>query len=139
MKKLVNRYLIEKSDETHIQFFRYIFVGGLATVADMGTLFLLTNYLDVFYLLSAAIGFVLGLSVNYAISIFWVFESTGDFKKEFTLFAAIGIGGLVLNEIIIWGLVDYAGLFYMLAKMISVVVVLFWNFGMRKKFVFKNK
>lgn len=138
MRTLIDRYLIKKSGETHIQFFRYIFVGGLATVVDMGTLFLLTTFGGVFYLLSAAIGFILGLSTNYALSIGWVFETTGDFKKEFSLFAVIGVGGLILNEIIIWVLVDHLEIYYMSAKIVSVILVLFWNFGMRKKFVFKK-
>jgi len=69
-------------------------------------------------------------------SIVWVFKTTGNFKREITLFVIIGLGGLILNEIIIWLLVEKVSLYYMIAKAIAVVIVLVWNFGMRKKFVF---
>ena len=137
-KKIIKRLFIEKTGDIKIQFFRYIFVGGVATVVDMGSLFLLTSYFGVHYLISAAIAFILGVATNYLISIAWIFKSTGNLKKEITLFVIIGVGGLALNEIIIWLLVEEVNLYYMLAKAIAVVIVLIWNFGMRRKFVFKE-
>ena len=130
------KLFFEKTGETSIQFFRYLFVGGMATVVDMGTLYVFTSILGLNYLISAAVGFVLGVTTNYLMCIAWVFKSTGKIEKEIVLFVIIGIGGLVLNEVVIWLLVEEAGLYYMMAKAIAVAVVMVWNFGMRKKFVF---
>ena len=44
----------------------------------------------------------------------------------------------ILNEVIIWLLVEEAKLYYMLAKAVAVVIILVWNFGMRKKYVFAH-
>lgn len=90
------------------------------------------------YLISAAIAFILGVATNYLLCIVWIFESTGRVKKEIILFVVIGVGGLILNEVIIWLLVEEAKLYYMLAKAVAVVIVLVWNFGMRKKYVFAH-
>lgn len=139
MNAIINRYIIKKTDDTFIQFFRYVFVGLISTIIDMGSLFILSEILGINYLLSAAIAFVFGLTSNYLLSILWVFESTKNIKKEFSLFAIIGIGGLIWTEIILWALVDKIGYSVMLSKALSVILVLFWNFGMRKKFVFKEK
>lgn len=133
---LAKRLFFERTEDTKIQFFRYIFVGVVATIIDMGSLYVFTSMVGIHYLISAAIAFVFGVMANYLMSIVWVFKTTGNFKREITLFVIIGLGGLILNEIIIWLLVEKVSLYYMIAKAIAVVIVLVWNFGMRKKFVF---
>jgi len=133
---LAKRLFFERTEDTKIQFFRYIFVGVVATIIDMGSLYVFTSMAGIHYLISAAIAFVFGVMANYLMSIVWVFKTTGNFKREITLFVIIGLGGLILNEIIIWLLVEKVSLYYMIAKAIAVVIVLVWNFGMRKKFVF---
>jgi putative flippase GtrA len=119
-----------------LQFFRYLICGGVATVSDMSVLYSLTHFLHVFYLFAAACGFVVGISINYTLNTILVFKSSGKIHREFTLFALIGIGGLIWTEIIIWTLVGKLHFYLMIAKIISVIFVLFWNFFMRKKFVF---
>jgi putative flippase GtrA len=136
INELAKKLFLEKNHDTRIQFFRYIFVGGAATIVDMGSLYILTSIMGLNYLISAAIAFILGVTGNYLLCIAWIFESTGRVKKEVILFVVIGIGGLILNEIIIWLLVEEVGLYYMVAKAVAVVIVLGWNFGMRKKYVF---
>jgi len=129
---LIHILFVEKSDHGFVQFFRYLFVGGFSALADIGTLFGATEYLHIHYLVSAALAFVVGTVVNYALSILWVFNSSRDFKKEITLFTLVGAGGLGLNELILWILVDHMSVYYMLAKLISVCIVLFWSFSLRR-------
>ena len=47
-----------------LQFFRYLFVGGIATIVDWGILFLLTDLAHIYHLVSAIIAFVAGLITN---------------------------------------------------------------------------
>jgi putative flippase GtrA len=129
---------IGKTQSTSLQFFRYIFVGGLAAAFDAGTLYILSVRFGVNHLVAAAFGFFLGLLVNYVISIAWVFESRGRYRQEIILFALIGAGGLILTEIIMWAAVDMARTPVMLGKIIALLLVLIWNFGMRKKLVFAS-
>lgn len=129
---LVLLLFVEKSDHGFIQFFRYLFVGGFAALTDIGTLFAATEFLHIHYLVSAALAFVVGTIVNYVLSILWIFRSSRDYKKEIPLFTLIGAGGLVLNELILWALVDHASIHYLVAKLVSVGVVLFWSFTLRR-------
>ena len=130
--------LLKKAQGTLPQFIRYLFVGGFAACVDTGCLYLLHQELAVNYLLAAAIGFTLGLLTNYLIIIAWVFESTGSIRQEFALFAVIGVVGLGWTELILWLTVDFAHFPVMGAKVLALILVLLWNFGMRKKFVFLN-
>lgn len=128
--------VIKKTDNGLLQFFRYLIAGGTATVADMTVLFILYQLFGINYLIAASLSFVVGVTTNYTINSAIVFESSGKLKKELSLFAIIGIGGLLWTALILWLLVGNFHFPVMFSKVIAVVLVLNWNFFMRKKFVF---
>jgi putative flippase GtrA len=134
----ISSLLIAKSDKTSIQLLRYIFVGGIAYAVDFGSLFFLTEVVKIHYLISAAIAFILGLLTNYILSIFWVFAKRTLTSKqmEFLIFAIIGLVGLGLNEGIIWFFTALIHFHYLMSKVISAIVVFFWNFFARKRILF---
>ena len=124
---------------TFVQLFRYAFVGGAAFIVDFGTLYLLTNYLGIHYLVSATISFILGLATNYILSIVWVFNNSKLQSRfwEFVIFAIIGVIGLGLNALIMYIATDLCSIHYLLSKIISTIIVFFWNFFARKIILFK--
>jgi putative flippase GtrA len=131
----------EKTDSTLLQLFRYTFVGGFAFLIDFGTLFILTEYVHIHYLISAGIAFIFGLTVNYFLSVKWVFNSRAMENRwlEFFLFAVIGIVGLGLNELFLWILTDMLMIYYLLSKIITTIIVYFWNFFARKLMLFNKQ
>ncbi|MBQ6180806.1 MAG: GtrA family protein [Ruminococcus sp.] len=135
------------TENTYIQFFRYLFVGGLATVVDWGVSFLLFKYVfqEHYAVAANSISFVAGLIVNYVISTFWIFRNSKVESKlmEFLGFAAIGLVGLLMTIGItklfeIW-LADKTSLFQILAKIVSTAAAFFWNFFARKILLFSKK
>ena len=121
------------------EFFRYFLVGGFAFVCDTFTLFSLTQFLKVNYLVSAPVGFAVGTIVNYALSRKWVFRrrTLNNTSAELAIFTLIGIVGLGLNELILWAFQSKLGIYYLYAKGVSGVTVLMWNFGARKLALFR--
>ncbi len=134
--EFVKKILGQKINKGLLQFFRYLICGGVATLTDISILFALTHFLHVFYLVAAAGAFLAGMTVNYTLNTILVFKSSGEVKKEFPLFALIGMGGLAWTEIILWILVDKLNMYVMIAKAVAIILVLNWNFFMRKRFVF---
>ncbi|HAR42967.1 MAG TPA: GtrA family protein [Bdellovibrionales bacterium] len=130
--------LLRKTENSLAQFVRYAMVGGTAAVLDTGCLYLLYQF-GMNHFAAAAVGFLVGLLANYLLSILWVFQSSGNVRQELALFSIIGIGGLGWTELILWVVVNVANGPVLLGKGISLVLVLVWNFWMRKKFVFKKK
>ncbi len=130
----LEKLLKNETNNTFIQLFRYTFVGGFAFIVDFSLLFILTELMGIHYLISAAIALTAGLIINYFLSILWVFDKRKMVNKsvEFTLFAVIGIVGLGLNELFIWVFTEFAGLYYLLSKIISTAIVYLWNFFARK-------
>lgn len=143
----IDKLIKNQTDRTHIQFFRYIFVGGAAFLVDFGSLFALTQLFGIDYsLIFAAIAFILGLIANYALSISWVFNkrTLSNMWSEFIVFAVIGGVGLGLNEFFIWLFPKYISLFVSnayvslyISKIIAAALILFWNFFARKFTLFK--
>ncbi len=156
----------EKIKIIFFEFLRYIVVGGIAFVVDFGSLYLSKEYLfhNLSYgiYLSTAVGFILGLIVNYVLSLKFVFtqakdQGKGRDTKSFAIFAVIGIIGLGLTELgmyigcdllkpqldsslsyigslVNYDLVKYG---YLLVKCIVTAVVLLWNYAGRKIIIFR--
>ena len=137
---MIEKFIKDKTDNTLIQLFRYTFVGTIAFGVDFGLLFLLTEFAGIHYLLSAAISFSFGLATNYILSITWVFNTRNVSNKylEFIIFGIIGIVGLGMNELIIWFSTERINLYYLHSKLISTVIVYFWNF-LARKYILYNK
>jgi putative flippase GtrA len=129
-----------KTNNNYLQLFRYTFVGGFAFLIDFGTLFLLTKYLNIHYLLSAFFAFILGIVTNYILSVKWVFYKRTIQKKwlEFLLFTLIGLTGLALNQLFLWVLTDIFLIYYLLSKLITSFILYFWNFLIRKILLFNK-
>jgi putative flippase GtrA len=135
-----SQQLIRPTSHIAWQGVRYMCVGGVAFVADFATLVALTNGASLHYAVAAAVGFGVGLIVNYWLSITWVFHGRvlTDRRAEFVLFSVIGITGLGLTEVIMWCGTEVAYLDYRISKLIAVALVLFWNFAARKFLLFRE-
>ena len=103
MKQLFEKIFIRETSNTAIQFFRSIFVGGIATVVDMLVTILCKELFEMSETWAVVFGFVFGLTANYVISTFWVFAKAKVKNRtaDFIGFAVIGIIGLGLTELII--------------------------------------
>jgi len=130
----------EKTNNTLLQLFRYTLVGGFAFLFDFGTLFILKEYLNFHYLVSAGIAFIFGLAINYILSVKWVFNKRIMENRllEFLLFASIGLVGLAFNELFMWIFTDIFLIYYLLSKIITTFIVYFWNFFARKLIIFHS-
>ena len=130
--KVENRFYLN-------QIVRFGIVGGVTAAIDYLTLFILVEYFSVNYLFATAIGFFIGSTLNYILSIFFVFES-GRFKTkfaEFSMFIIFTVLGLALNHSIMWFGVDVLVANYLLIKIVSLIIVTLFNFLTKKFLVFK--
>jgi putative flippase GtrA len=136
---LSRKLLKDNTYKTPIQMFRYLFVGGAAFIIDFLSLFILTDFFGIYYLISAAIAFILGLIVNYFLSISWVFNKRKLKNRhlEFGVFAVIGIIGLGFNEVFIWFFTQDLQIYYLISKIFAAIIILFWNFFARKYILFR--
>lgn len=122
------------------EFAKYVVVGGVAFVADFTALALLVSGLGVHYLLATFLAFLLGVWVNYLLSVHWVFSfrSVNHRGAEFTIFAIVGVLTLAASLGLMALLVGVAGMHYLLAKCIAAAFTLIANFAGRRLLLFTN-
>lgn len=138
--KSMNMKLNPDQEDLVIQIFKFIVVGGIATIIDWIIYFVLYHFFKIVPLIANILSFSVSVIYNYWASCKYVFEVTKEKSKfrlfiEFIIFALIGLG---LNELIIFGLYNKAGWNAMLVKIIATIIVMVFNFITRKKFLEKK-
>ncbi len=122
------------------QIIKFGIVGMITAAVDYFLLYALVEFYSMNYLTATAIGFFVGSTLNYILSLLFVFEG-GRFKSKFTEFSVFIIFtaiGLVLNHLIMWFGVDILESNYLAIKIISLVLVTLFNFLTKKFLVFKD-
>lgn len=151
-----------------LEILRFLIVGGTATLVDYfvfwifdGVLFPLIStaawWTTVSLIVATALGFCVGLVVNWLLSVRFVFKQVknkeeASSKKSFALFTIIGVIGLAITEVGIlllvailpgfslFGTTELLGTTWAkwLAKIVMTCIVLVWNYIGRKLFIFKS-
>lgn len=123
------------------ELFKFCVAGGVGFLIDYGGLLLLREVCGLPVLLANALSFTVSVAVNYVMCAYWVFRTNE--KKSPTvmgLFLLTSLIGLGLSELIMWVSVNVLHIHYMIAKIVSVVLVMIWNyFSKRKVLVQKPK
>ena len=145
MWKTIRKLFFDKTNNTWIQLFRSLFIGGIATIVDFGCTAIVRELIfggeDTWKLraLYVCCGFIAGLLTNFALSCWFVFSKAKNTRREeFVTFTIIGVIGLLINYGIVslfsWVLTTEGVGFYV-AKIIATVVTFLWNFIARKKII----
>lgn len=145
------------------EIFRFLLVGGTATLVDWLISYLFYTWLlpptligeVASLLLSTVLGFTVGLFVNWILSVNFVFQQVENkeqvkTKKSFLTFTVIGIIGLVINSLgmllvplfptlMFFGSPTFLGTewAWWIMKTLMTAIVLVWNYIGRKLFIFK--
>jgi len=119
-----------------LQLIKFSIVGIIAAFIDVGLLVILKELISVNVFIASAVSFCISVTVNYILSMSFVLKSKNNGKlKEFTIFVILSIGGLCLNQIILWIGVKFMSVYYLIVKFIAMVIVPIYNFLTRKIFL----
>ncbi len=122
-----------------IQIIKFGIVGVIATLTDFGVLALLKEVMQVNVLVASAVSFSVSVVVNYILSMLFVFKSEQSSKvKEFVIFVVLSVGGLLLNQGIMWVGTEFMSGYYLWVKVFATFFVPIYNFVTRKIFLEKR-
>lgn len=127
-----------KNNALVLQYAKFAIVGIISVMVDyVFMVFLAENSafgLD--YFQASAFSYTLSVFVNYILSMKYVFQGRDDMGKvkEASIFFVLSLVGLFLNQMIMWMAVELFGIYYVVAKLLSTLLVTNYNFISRKKF-----
>ncbi len=121
-----------------IRFFKYTSVGVSTFLFDLGLLYILTDTLHIYYVLSAALAFIIAVSCNYFISRKLVFKGTlRSAHAGYLIFLLIAGVGLATVTGLMYVFVTLLGMNYLLSRVLIAAVVGIWNYLMNLYVNFK--
>ena len=134
---------LNKHRETRNQFIKFGFVGLGNTILDLGVYILLTRSLHFFavnYLLANTISWICAVMFSFTMNRYWTFKAHfhSAARTQYAKFFIVSVVSLLLSQITLFVAVDVVGIHDLAGKAASIVIVMFWNFFMNKKWTFRH-
>lgn len=121
------------------QFILFTAIGAVGTAGHYATLIVLVELMLLDPTFSSFLGAIVGAVINYLLNYKYTFRSSKPHHiaaSKFMLIAAIGAG---INTLLMYTFIHIAGFYYLLAQIITTLLVLIWNFLLNKMWTFAEK
>jgi len=123
--------------ELGLKFLKFCTVGFSGLAIDFGITYLAKEKLKFNKYVANSLGFSLASTSNYFLNKVWTFHDTNpDAITQFSKYIFIALIGLLLNNLIIYLLVNKKEVTFYWAKLIAIGIVVFWNFIANYNFTF---
>lgn len=134
LKHHLLRMIVHRPTHWFIELFRSIAASAIAAAGDYALLILLVEAAAMRALEASVFGIVLGHLVTYIINTLWIFPGVdhGYHKTQFVLFIVAGASGMAIHTALMYLFSVRLGVYYVLAKTISVTAMFLWGFLMRR-------
>ena len=122
-------------------YIKYIVSGGVATFVDFSLLYFFTDIINLYYLISASIAFLVAFIISFCMQKFWTFRDNNRKKinKQIFLYFLVGIIGLIANYFGIYILVEKYNIWYIFSQAITTSILAVGNFLMYRYIIFIKK
>jgi putative flippase GtrA len=133
-------FIISESIQSFfIKLLKFGLVGFSGLIVDFGVTYILKEKLKANKYLANGLGFCLAVVSNFILNKIWTFDDKSlAYFPQFLSFAAVAIGGLLINQAILFMLHERFKLNFYLAKLLAIGVVTVWNFGFSNFIVFSQ-
>ncbi|MFZ5955064.1 MAG: GtrA family protein [Nanoarchaeota archaeon] len=121
------------------QFLGYVVIAGLATLLDIFILFFLTEKIGLWYFYSSIISFVSASIPNFMLNKYFNFKNKDKrLVQQYGVWFCISIVGLILTQMFMFIFVEYFKIYFLLAKCLTIMMVIFWDFFGNKSLTFNS-
>lgn len=129
--------LAAKFWEERVEFFKYFIVGISGFLLDVGSLFVLKEYLGLRPVVAVIINqpfIVVGMFYFYKK---WSFKADGVTNKQFVRFVVVSAANYLISALWIYAFHDKMGMHYILARIFNIILAVSWNFVIYKFWVYR--
>lgn len=121
-----------------LQIFKFVLAGAFCAGIEFISFFILIDFFKLKYLVANVLSIIVAVSINYLLSSAFVFQKSKYSKtNEILSFVFFSLLALLLNQFILWFLVDIIKLDIRLCKATAIALVAFFSYVTKKHIVFK--
>jgi len=120
------------------------FVGLSGVLVNIGSLYLFTEYVGLYYIISSIVAIEISIVSNFLLNDCWTFklkDKSDTYRQNrfqrFFSFQCISIVGLIINIGILYFLTDFFGIYYLVSNLIGIIIVFFWNYLINRHVTWK--
>ena len=124
------------------QTIKYFLVGGIGVGVNLGLLYVLTDFLGIWYILSQGIAIAIAITNNFFLHRYWTFKNEIVEPKtleRYTKFFIVSVIGMGIQLGLTFMLVENYALYYLYAAILSIVAVGAFNYLLNRKWTFEIK
>ncbi len=119
---------------------KYLISGGSAAVVNLSVLYIVTDMLHVWYLLSSVIANVTAFFVSFFLQKFWTFSNAtvGMMKKQLVLYIVVAAMNLGINTLFMYLFVEDFHLHYLIAQIATSALIAVESYFVYQHLIFKR-
>lgn len=122
---------------------KFGFVGLSGIIVNTGLLFILTEWMHLYYMISSIFAIEASIITNFLLNDNWTFNSKYEKPKRtkgqrFISYQVISIFGTLINMSILFLFADIFGVWYIIANLIGIIVAFIWNFTINRHITWKK-
>ena len=115
----------------------YGIIGSFSSGLDFLIYTLLVQLVGLQYLVANCISVIAGISTSFYLNRNYNFKVKDHTKRRFSIFLTVGLCGLVMSNLILYLCIDNLGMDKLISKLLSIVLVVFFQFLVNKYLTFK--
>jgi len=122
-------------------YIKFALSGTTATLVDLFFLYLLHGVLGLGLIFSSSVAFLLAFVVSFYLQKFWTFRnsSVDRIQRQLFTYFVVATTNLLLNAVIVHAAVTKFQIFYLLAQLLSTIVLSIGSFLMNKFVIFEKE
>ncbi len=124
-----------------LQVARYVCAGGTVALVSVLAVYFFTDIVGLWYIGSAVCASAISVMLSFVLQKFWTFSKRGhkDTVRELVLFFGNTFLNFITNLVLLYLLVEYAGVWYVGAQVIALCVIAVLNFFMYRYVIFPKR
>lgn len=122
--------------------FKYYLVGASGVIVNLGILFVLTEFVGLWYLLSSAIAIYVSITSNFLLNKTWTFRDTMMKQRDFLMygkFIGVSLVGMAIQLGFNYMFVEKLSVYYLIAALMSIMIASSVNFILNRRLTFGIK
>ena len=123
-----------------LKYIKYIVVGGIGAITDFSIYTLFVKYFQINFIIANIFSMSVALIIVYFLQKNWTFKyQTKEKRKTFQRYLISVIITFLLNNFVLFTLVDLFGYNEIFAKIVQIIIGTIWGYCLTNFFVFNKK